>query len=209
MREDALSGSHRAPVLADAPDGPPGLRSRLARIAREEMGDLSPRLWLAGLLMRFLPEGAAGRLRAQVYRAAGLAIGPHTLITGPLTLAASSRASTNLRVGARCFVNRQVFIDVAAPVTLGDGVSVGHHSVLVTTDHALGGADFRAGQIQAAPITIENGAWIAAGVTLLPGVTVGAGAVVAAGAVVTKDVPPHTLVGGVPARFIRRLEPKP
>ena len=44
-------------------------------------------------------------------------------------------------------------------------------------------------------------------VTVLKGVTIGRGAVVAAGAVVTKDVAPYTLVGGVPARFIRKLEP--
>ena len=97
-------------------------------------------------------------------------------------------------------------MDAAAPITLGDGVSIGHHSIFVTTDHAVVIAEFRAGNIKVAPITVEDGAWIAASVTLLPGVTVGTGAVVAAGAVVTKDVPPHTLVGGIPARPIRRLE---
>jgi acetyltransferase-like isoleucine patch superfamily enzyme len=56
-----------------------------------------------------------------------------------------------------------------------------------------------------APITIEDGVWIASRVTLLPGVTVGTGAVVAAGAVVRRDVPPHTLVGGVPSRVLRDL----
>ena len=50
------------------------------------------------------------------------------------------------------------------------------------------GRRFSGGALQVAPVTIEDGAWIAAGVTLLPGVTVGRGAVVAAGAVVTKDV---------------------
>jgi acetyltransferase-like isoleucine patch superfamily enzyme len=56
-----------------------------------------------------------------------------------------------------------------------------------------------------APIRIGRGAWIAAGATVLQGVTVGDDAVVAAGAVVTKDVPPRTLVAGVPARVIRAL----
>jgi acetyltransferase-like isoleucine patch superfamily enzyme len=60
------------------------------------------------------------------------------------------------------------------------------------------------------PIRIEDGVWIGSRVTVLPGVTIGAGAVIAAGAVVNRDVPPDTLVGGVPARVLRHLdEPSP
>ncbi len=195
-----------APDLS-APDlSAPKLGSRLARVIREEIGEFSPRLWLAERLMRLLPTGAAGRVRAALYRAAGLGIGPKTLVIGPLTLMSPRWALRNLRVGARCFLNSPLFVDAAAPVTLGDGVSVGHHVVIVTTSHAVGPAAFRAGNLRAMPVTVEDGAWIAANVTLLPGVTVGHGAVVAAGAVVTKDVAPNTLVGGVPAKFIRALE---
>jgi len=180
--------------------------SKLAQVVRDERDALPLGLWLVERLTSAWPLGAGGRLRTRLYRAAGIAVGPGTLIAGPLQFGMTGDPRRNLRVGARCFLNSPLFVDAAAPVTLGDGVSVGHHSVLVTTDHAVGTADFRAGEIQVAPITIENGAWIAANVTLLPGVTVGTGAVVAAGAVVTKDVPPHTLVGGVPAKFIRRLD---
>jgi maltose O-acetyltransferase len=55
------------------------------------------------------------------------------------------------------------------------------------------------------PVVIEDDVWLAARVTVLKGVRIGRGAVVAAGAVVTKDVPPCTLVGGVPARIIKQI----
>lgn len=57
-------------------------------------------------------------------------------------------------------------------------------------------------------IKIEKDAWIGAGAIILPDITVGEGAVVGAGAVVIKDVPPYTVVGGVPAKVIKKLEMK-
>ena len=54
-----------------------------------------------------------------------------------------------------------------------------------------------------APVVIGRKVWLTASVTVVPGVSIGDGAIVGAGAVVTKDVPPHTIVGGVPARIIR------
>ena len=53
------------------------------------------------------------------------------------------------------------------------------------------------------PITLEGDSWIGARAILLKGITVGPGAVVAAGAVVTQDVPPYTIVAGIPARVIK------
>lgn len=52
-------------------------------------------------------------------------------------------------------------------------------------------------------VVVEEDVWLGVNVTLLSGVTVGRGAIVAAGSVVTKDVPPYSVVGGVPARFIK------
>jgi len=57
-------------------------------------------------------------------------------------------------------------------------------------------------------IIIQDDAWIGAGAIILPNVTIGKGAVVGAGAVVTKDVPPYTVVAGVPAKEIKKLDLK-
>ena len=57
----------------------------------------------------------------------------------------------------------------------------------------------------AKPITVGDNVWFGAGVQVLPGVTIGEGAVVAAGAVVTRDVPPRTLVAGVPAKVLKEI----
>jgi maltose O-acetyltransferase len=82
---------------------------------------------------------------------------------------------------------------------------LGHEVMLMTSSHEIGSDEHRAGPLYTAPITIKDGVWIGSRSVVLPGVTVGAGSVVAAGAIVTKDVPPHTLVGGVPARIIREI----
>ena len=58
------------------------------------------------------------------------------------------------------------------------------------------------------PIIIEDKAWLGSNVTVLPGVRIGEGAVVAAGAVVTKDVASNTVVAGVPAKFIKKIDTK-
>lgn len=182
--------------------------ARLRRILKEEFSGLDLRLGVAGFFARLLPSGDVARIRAGVYRAGGASIGPRTLIAGPLHLARAKDARINLRIGTGCFINSHVFLDAAGPITVGDGVSLGHHVVIITSHHGFGPPEFRAGTVHPRSVTIESGAWVAAGVTLLPGVTVGAGAVVAAGAVVTSDVPPNSLFGGVPAKLIRYLPPK-
>ncbi|MBX9853873.1 MAG: hypothetical protein K2X86_19190 [Cytophagaceae bacterium] len=61
-------------------------------------------------------------------------------------------------------------------------------------------------EICSVPLIIEDGVWVASKATILRGVKIGEGAVIAAGAVVTKDVPPYTVVAGVPAKVIKKLK---
>lgn len=109
-----------------------------------------------------------------------------------------------LRFGRNVFVNHGCTIVAVGGVEIGDDVMIGPNVQLVSGGHPLD-PKTRRSACTCAPIRIGRGVWIGAGATVLQGVVVGDDAVVAAGAVVTGDVPPRTVVGGVPARVIRRL----
>jgi acetyltransferase-like isoleucine patch superfamily enzyme len=109
-----------------------------------------------------------------------------------------------IRVGRNVFINQNcTFYDLGG-LTLGDAVMIGPSVSLITSGHPLDPLQRRA-VTTGDPIVIERNVWIAAGATVIGGVTVGENAVVAAGAVVTRDVAPNTLVGGNPARVIRKI----
>jgi len=110
----------------------------------------------------------------------------------------------NITVGRAVFIGYECAFTGHAAIDIADEVMIAHKVNLVTAGHPLE-PDKRREFITAEPITIETNVWIGAGATILPGVRIGAGAVVAAGAVVTHDVPPATLVAGVPATIIRQL----
>lgn len=110
----------------------------------------------------------------------------------------------HIRFGKNVFVNHACsFLDLGG-ITIEDNVLIGPRVNLVTEDHPVDPATRRTLVLK--PITIKRNAWIAANATILPGVTVGENAVVAAGALVNKDVPANTVVAGVPAKVIKRLD---
>lgn len=110
----------------------------------------------------------------------------------------------NITVGRAVFIGYECAFTGHAPIEIGDEVMIAHKVNLITAGHPVEPEERRS-FITAEPIAIEANVWIGAAATVLPGVRVGAGAVVAAGAVVTRDVPPATLVAGVPARVLRHL----
>ena len=110
----------------------------------------------------------------------------------------------NIRVGRNVFINQACMLNDIGGIEIGDDVMIGPRVSLLTTGHPLDPGRRRR-QIVAAPIAIERNVWLGAGATVLQGVTVGSDAVVAAGAIVTRDVPPRTLVAGVPARVLREI----
>ena len=96
---------------------------------------------------------------------------------------------------------------IIGPVTIGQHVNLAQGIVVTALNHNYSIPDQQIDQqgVTTAAVTIGNDCWIGANAVILPGVTIGEHSVVAAGAVVTKDVPSHSLVAGVPARIIKQI----
>lgn len=111
----------------------------------------------------------------------------------------------NIHVGENFFANFNLTILDEAEVRIGDNAFIGPNVSIYTACHPLDAGERNSGVQWARPVTVGHNVWIGGGATLLPGVTVGDGAVIGAGAVVTRDVAANTVVGGNPARLIRRI----
>ena len=172
---------------------------------RNEIIMINIRLLLARLILLPLPNYVGGRLRALVLRATGFRIGDGVVFRGMPTIICPPRYHHRLTIGHGVWFNIDCYLDLAAPVTIGDRTGIGMQTMIITGAHEISGPYRREGPLVPRQVSIGSGAWIGARCTILPGVTIGDGAVIAAGAVVTKDVPPNTLVAGVPAVVKRVL----
>lgn len=105
------------------------------------------------------------------------------------------------RLGKNIFINHACsFLDLGG-ITIEDDVQIGPKVNLITENHSVNPLERKSLDLKS--ILIKKNVWIGAGATILPGVTVGENSIIAAGAVVNKDVPPNSIVGGIPARLIK------
>ena len=109
----------------------------------------------------------------------------------------------NIHIGKNVFINACCHFQDHGGITLGDGCQIGHNVVFATLNHGNSPEDRPT--TYPAPIVLGKNVWVGSNSTILPGVTVGDNAIIAAGAVVTKDVLADSIVGGVPARFIKSI----
>ena len=108
-----------------------------------------------------------------------------------------------IRLGKNVFINHACsFLDIGG-ITIEDDVQIGPRVNLTSENHPLEPADRQT--LIPKPVVIKRNAWIGAGATILPGVTIGENAVVAAGAVVSRDVPPNSVVAGIPAKVVKTI----
>ena len=193
---------------------------------RTEHGGLSP-LKILGLFISQFVTGLWRLLMARIYLARCNRIGRLVSVNGrPLIrnkgfiyLDSEVRIWSNinrakifvdkgasLKVGSNSRING-VHISASHEVVIGQNVRIAPYTVIMDSDYHDVNNHFAEGA--KLPIVIEDNVWLALRSTVLKGVTIGRGAVVAAGAVVTKDVPPYTVVAGVPAKVIKKLDKQP
>jgi len=115
-----------------------------------------------------------------------------------------------ITIGKHVHVSRNTYINGIGVVEIGHDTMLGPNVVLISGNHGFDNLDIpiRLQEGEKKKITIEENVWIATNVCVMPGVTIGKGSVVGAGAVVTKDLPPHSVAGGVPAKIIRSRQKK-
>ena len=116
----------------------------------------------------------------------------------------------NLSIGDGCSIPKgSTFYCTEAPLTIGKKVFFGPNPTIITGDHRV---DVIGSYLidnkdklpeNDKPVIIEDDVWVGANVTILKGVTLGRGSIVAAGAVVNKSFPPYSIIGGVPAKFLK------
>ena len=115
-----------------------------------------------------------------------------------------------VKIGEGVYIGHEVIFDrvFTDQITIGDNSSIGDRAII--TAHANIPSNTILKKIyprKVQPTTIGKGVWVMPNVTIIPGVTIGDESVIATGSVVTKDVPPRVLVGGVPAKILKDLNP--
>jgi acetyltransferase-like isoleucine patch superfamily enzyme len=147
------------------------------------------------------------QLRRLYLRLLGVSVGQRTVIHDVRFFNLYRRGFAGLTIGDDCFLGDECLLDLAEGIQLGPQVTLAERVLILThmnvgyRDHPLQAAF----PPLAAPVHLEEGCFVGANVTILAGVTVGRQSFVAAGSVVTGDVPPRTLVAGVPARALREI----
>lgn len=148
------------------------------------------------------------QLRAPFLRLLGARLGRRVILHDVRFFNLYRRGLPGLSIGEDGFIGDECLFDLAEEIRMGRQVTLAER-VLILTHTNVGYADHPL-QVHFpamwAPVTIGDGAFLGANVTVLPGVTIGPRAFVAAGSVVTRDVDAETVVAGVPARLVRRID---
>lgn len=138
-------------------------------------------------------------VRRLLYRSAGIKIGNGSTIH----MYARFYNPHNIVIGNDTIIGEHAVLDGRAKLTIGNHTDIASQVMIYNSEHNIEAENFSAiDEVIREPVVIEDYVFIGPRAIILPKVTIGKGAVIGAGAVVTKDVPPFTIVGGVPAKQI-------
>lgn len=137
-------------------------------------------------------------MKRRLLRSAGYKIGDGTKIVGPID------CTGKLEIGNDCWIGKNLTLHGNGTVRIGDRCDIAPDVTFLTGGHKIGDAQRRAGIGETYEISVGSGTWIGARSTILGNRAIGDGAVIAACACVVSDVPANVLVGGVPAKVIRK-----
>lgn len=165
----------------------------------------SKRIFLFNLLMRILPNSGCQSLKSKVLRWAGAEVGRNV----ELFWGVQVQGIGELVIGDRAFIGHEVLfmLNEGSKVIVEEEAIVGTRSIVITGFHPITpqGPRILSREGTCSTVRIGRGCSVSTNCTVLPGITVGEMSIVAAGATVAKDVEPYTVVGGCPAKFIKKL----
>jgi maltose O-acetyltransferase len=203
----AQSGASAAPAIARGVRGGP-LR-RLLSEAGTVLSTVRLRGNIARIICWFIPQASLTTFRAAIYRyVAGMRIGKRVAFSSAVRITGTGRGLyQRLSIGEGTILGEYTVFNLDDTISIGRNVAIGPYVYMYTSGHEMGWAEHRMDDhLRNKPVVIEDGAWIGMSVIILPGVTIGHGAVVGPGSVVRSDVPPNTLVSGVPATIVKQLD---
>ena len=149
------------------------------------------------MVLRFVGHSPSHHIRRFFYRLGGMKIGKgSTIHTG-----ATFYDTRNISLGVDTIIGENVVLDGRAKLSIGSHVDIASEVMMYNAQHDTASEDFHAVQGE---VVIEDYVFIGPRAIILPGVHIGRGAIVGAGAVVTKDVQALSIVGGVPAKEIKK-----
>ena len=139
-------------------------------------------------------------IKRRLLNSIGFSIETGTKIVGPI------ECTGTLSIGRNCWIGKNLVVNGNGSVYIGDNCDIAPEVTFQTGGHEIGDIRRRAGKGIVSTQWVGNGVWIGGRSTIIGSIKIGESSVVAACACVVKDVEPNTVVGGVPAKVIRRLE---